>query len=337
MRAKRSLVLFSALVSSIVALAQSPELSIRAIAADEIVLGIRAVAIGSDAAVAGNPALTFHETGTASIDVALARFKGGNTFTSVIVEATTPAFAYGLTIRIAGATSDASSTQLSLASIAVPGTYKGGGNSRGFWITAAMPLGAGFSAGLVAAYDVAEFSATAPGNGGFATYQTQWWPTGGLGLTWQPDPHLVVGAQASIATDTEVRVDAAGTVQGLDRDDAFSLGAAGSLWPGGLVELGGSYTWQSNDLAVSRGGRFGLHTGIEQSFFDRLLEIRAGLADLSPRAGVALRISPLRLDVCYAYDLAIENIGSVFGSHSHTVMARISLDYRALEQLIDGN
>ncbi|MGZ3427899.1 MAG: hypothetical protein ACXVCV_14690, partial [Polyangia bacterium] len=56
-------------------------------------------------------------------------------------------------------------------------------------------------------------------------------------------------------------------------------------------------------------------------------ECQFGFGDCTVTAGFSVKRAPVNLDVAYLYDLGKERIGTLFGEHSHSVLATLTLDY----------
>src|SRR5579859_3196662 len=64
----------------------------------------------------------------------------------------------------------------------------GKGADEALFFKAAMPLGNGFSAGIMLAHETSNFDATAVNAPNHEVrYETAWRPSGGFGLSWQPE------------------------------------------------------------------------------------------------------------------------------------------------------
>jgi hypothetical protein len=62
-----------------------------------------------------------------------------------------------------------------------------------------------------------QFNATADNNpGDFVRYQTNWLPSGGFGVTYQPDKWLLIGFRALFNQDMERRIDNVSSLEGLN-------------------------------------------------------------------------------------------------------------------------
>src|SRR4029077_14442387 len=117
---------------------------------------------------------------------------------------------------------------------AVPVTGKGSDNA--IFSKIAMPLGKGVSAGILLSRESSHFDATAQSNPDQTVrYQTEWRPSGGFGVAWQPTKKMLFGFRGLFNNDQERRTDSEGTRQGLARSMEFRLGGSVSPWTGGLA------------------------------------------------------------------------------------------------------
>jgi hypothetical protein len=315
-----------------VALAQSPELSMREFASGQIKKGVRAIGFGGDGATWGNYALVYRDAGGALVDGGVTHYSNGNDFTFTAVGATTPALWHGLTVYAIALSQHAEDIHLSLSSpglgpAALP--VVGSGANQALFAKVAMPVGAGVSAGVLLSYELSQFdAATTAGDPSPAAihYRTRWRPSGGFGVAWQPVARLLFGTRAILNHDEEVRTDAAGSTSGLARTYEFRLGGSALPWSGGVLDVGG--TWLYRRSGLTGGSKTALHPnlGVEQNLFGRALAIRTGLDETSYGAGITARRRPLQLDVAYVYDLGKARIGDLFGTTSNSILATLTFD-----------
>jgi len=314
------------------ALAQSPELSMREFASGQIKKGVRSIGFGGDGASWGNYALVYRDAGGALVDGGLTAYTNGNTFTFTAVGATTPELWHGLAVYVIALSQHADDIHLSLAS---PGlgpqarALVGGGANQALFFKIAMPLGHGVSAGVLASYELSQFDArTEAGDPAPAAvrYQTRWRPSGGFGVTWQPQPRLLFGTRAILNHDQEVRTDDDGTRAALARSYEFRLGGSVSPWTGGLVDVGGTWLYRRNGLAGTTKSALHPNVGFEQTLLGRALAVRAGLDETSFGGGVTVRRRPLQLDVAYVRDLGKARLGDLFGETSNSILATLTFD-----------
>jgi hypothetical protein len=304
------------LLSSAVAVAQSPELSMRELASGQVKKGVRAIGFGGDGATWGNYSLVYRDTDTALVDSGWTGYDNGNTFSFVAAATTTPALWRGLALYAIGLTQWAPGIE----TLNVRGT----GTNNSVFLKAALPLPYGFAAGLMLAYEVSRFDSPA------LSFKTDWRPSGGFGVTWQPHKRWLLGVRAILNHDWEHRYDAMGEAQGLARSYEFRAGVSFSPWKGALIDVGGTLLDRANGIARTEKITPEPNLGFEQAFWDRKLVLRTGLDESTYGAGVSVKFKPLSLDVAYLYNLGQARIGTLFGQHSNSVIVTLTLDYGAL-------
>jgi hypothetical protein len=312
--------------------AQSPELALREFASGQIKKGVRSIGFGGDGATWGNYALVYRDAGGALVDGGLTHFSNGNDFTFTAVGATTPVLWHGLSVYAIALSQHAEHIRLSLSSPGLgPGTRSliGAGNNQALFAKVAMPLGAGFSAGALLSYELSQFdAATEPAEPDAAAvhYHTHWQPSGGLGITWQPTSRILLGSRTILNHDHEVRTDAGGTTEGLARTYEVRLGGSAAFWPGGLLDVGGTWLYRRTGLGGPTKRALHPNLGIEQAFWDRRFVVRAGVDETSYGGGISLRRRPVQLDVAYVYDLGRARVGDLFGTTSNSILATVTFD-----------
>ena len=334
--ASRSSPILSAVVlilgASSIARAQSPELSMREFASGQIKKGVRSIGFGGDGATWGNYGLVYRDAETALADVGVTDYTNGNLFTFTAVGVTTPPLWHGLAIYLIALSQHAEDIHVALASPGLgpaPRPMVGNGADQAVFSKIAMPLGRGFSVGLLLSYELSQFNALTPTGDpmpGAVSYATAWRPSGGAGLVWQPDPRLLFGTRVILNHDEETRTDALGTTEGLARSYEFRLGGSVAPWPGGLLDLGGTALYRRNGLTGTTTTTLHPNVGVEQTLLGKALVVRAGIDETSYGGGLTLRRRPLQLDVAYVYDLGRARVGSLFGTTSNSVLATLTFD-----------
>lgn len=318
-----------------VARAQSPELSLREFASGQIKKGVRSIGFGGDGATWGNYSLVYRDAGTAILDGGITAYENGNLFGFTAVGATTPTLWHGLALYAVGLSQTAQGIKTTLSSPGLGGkpapTVGDGGNSALF-LKAAMPIGHGFAVGLMLAYEVSQF--TAVGAADTVRYQTRWLPSGGFGVSWQPNDRAIVGVRVILNHDQERRIDHFGVAEGLARSYEFRAGGSASPWKGALFDAGATLLDRANGIAGTERVGGGANLGFEQAFWRRAFVVRTGLDECqfgfgpcTVTAGLSFKRRPVNLDIAYLYDLGKERIGTLFGDHSHSVLATLTLDY----------
>jgi hypothetical protein len=204
----------------------------------------------------------------------------------------------------------------------------GDGANQAVFSKIAMPLPHHFSVGFLLSYEISQFTAT-DGTASLS-YATRWRPSGGFGVAWQPIDRLLVGVRAILNHDIERRIEPLALTEGLSRSYEFRAGASFSPWKGALLDAGVTVLERANGLAGTDNWFVEPNLGFEQALFDRRLVFRAGYDEQSPGCGFSVRWPPLSLDVAYIYNLGSARVGMLFGDRSSSVLATLTLDYRAL-------
>jgi hypothetical protein len=327
-----------ALVASSTAFAQSPEISLREFASGQIKKGVRSIGFGGDGATWGNYSLVYRDAGTVLVDGGVTAYENGNVFGFTAVGATTPPLWRGLAIYAIGLSQSAQGIQARLSSPGLgpsPVDTRGDGGNQALFVKIAMPLPRGFAVGLLLSYEVSQYTAVAAED--TVRYQTRWRPSGGFGATWQPNDRILTGVRVILNHDWERRLDRAGTSEGLARSYEFRAGLSASPWRGALLDAGATLLDRANAIAGNERVGGGANLGFEQAFRQRRYVVRAGVdecqfgfGDCTVTAGFSLKFVPVNLDVAYLYDLGKARIGTLFGDHSHSVLATLTLDYAHL-------
>ncbi len=322
-------------VAPATARAQSPEIALREFASGQIKKGVRSIGFGGDGATWGNYSLVYKDAGTALVDGGVTAYENGNVFGFTAVGATTPPLWHGLAVYAIALGQSAQNIHAVLSAPGLgpkPVDTLGDGANEAFFLKMAMPLPHGFAVGLLLSYEVSQYTAVAVSD--TVRYETSWRPSGGFGASWQPNDRAIVGVRVILNHDWERRIDNTGTSAGLARSYEFRAGASASPWRGALVDAGATLLDRANGIAgVERIGG-GANLGFEQAFRRRMFVVRAGVdecqfgfGDCTVTAGFSIKLVPVNLDVAYLYDLGKERIGTIFGEHSHSVLATLTLDY----------
>jgi hypothetical protein len=220
--------------------AQSPELTMRDFSSGQIKKGSRSIGFGGDGATWGNYALVWNDANTALVDYADTHFTNGNDFHFEAVGATTPALWHQMAIYVIAMTQETNNVKFNASApglgSGVPMTGKG--QDDAVFAKIAMPLGNGFSAGILLAHEESHFDATSA-TGQLTRWDTEWRPSAGFGLTWQSeDKKWLLGFRALLNNDLERRTAPGGVSEGLASSQEFRFGASYALWQGGLIDIG---------------------------------------------------------------------------------------------------
>ncbi len=329
---RRALCVAAVVCAAATARAQSPELALREFASGQIKKGVRAIGFGGDGATWGNYGLVWREAGGALLDGGMTAYPGGNDFSFAAVGFTSPPLWRDLVVYAIALSQTASGVHLALNAPRL-GTRAmvGDGGNQAVFVKVAMPLPHHFSIGVLLSYEVSHFDAVAVDEpAAFLRYQTRWRPSGGFGVAWQPIERLLVGVRAILNHDEERRLAPLAVDEGLARSYELRAGASFSPWRGALLDAGVTVLERANAIAGTDAWKVRPNVGFEQAFLERHLVVRAGLDEESPGAGFSVRWPPLSLDVAYIYNLGSARVGTLFGDRSSSVLATLTLDYRAL-------
>jgi len=314
--------------------AQSPELAMRDFSSGQIKKGVRSIGLGGDGATWGNYGLVWEDADTGLLDYGDTSYTNGNDFHFSAIGLTSPSLWHKLAIYVIAMSQGTNDVHLNAKS---PGLgagrvpVAGEGSDHAIFMKIAMPLGQGFSAGVLLAHETSRFDATAIEDSGASVhYATEWRPSAGFGVAWQPSKTVLVGFRALWNNDLERRSDSGGVAEGLARSAEYRLGASYSPWDGALVDIGGTRLEKHNDLAGTHTIAYHPNIGVEQAFWTRRLTVRFGLDETSPTAGLSFKYAPLKLDLAYVDNMARSRVGTLFGTNSRSILMTFTLDYRAL-------
>lgn len=322
-----SWLVFSALFS----FGQNPEFSLREFASGQIKKGVRSIGMGGDGATWGNYSLVWRDSSTALLDVGETGYGNGNKFSFTAVGVTLPAFKNGLTlygIALSQYASNISTTLKYPGSDGLADAVHGDGTNQSVFIKAAMPLGNGFSWGVLLSYERSQFDAVSDHTvGQYVKYKTGWEPSGGFGVTWQPSKRFLFGFRALFNNDMEERMDNVATSSGANSTQEYRLGMSVGLWKGALVDVGGNVRHKYNEIYNVRNTATEPNLGFEQSLWQRHFSFRFGVDETSGTGGISLRLNPLVIDIAYVHNLAMERVGTVFGPRSNSILSTLMFDF----------
>ena len=312
--------------------AQSPELTMRDFSSGQIKKGSRSIGFGGDGATWGNYALVWNDANTALVDYADTHFTNGNDFHFEAVGATTPALWHQMAIYVIAMTQETNNVKFNASApglgSGVPVTGKG--EDDAVFMKIAMPLGNGFSAGVLLAHEESHFDATSAA-GQLTRWDTEWRPSGGFGVTWQSeDKKWLLGFRALLNNDFERRTAPGGVSEGLASSQEYRVGASYALWQGGLIDVGTTHLEKRNEVTGTSFVKTFPNLGFEQTLYNGAFSFRFGLDETSPTAGITLKYKPWRLDVAYVHDMALGRAGDVFGTTSDSVFLSLTWDYSGL-------
>jgi len=314
--------------------ADSPELAMRDFSSGQIKKGVRTIGSGGDGATWGNYGLLWKDAGTVLGDYGNTSYSNCNDFSFAAIGATTSSLWHDLAIYVIAMSERTSALHFNLRS---PGLGEGAtpvtgeGNDDALFSKVALPLGHGVSAGVLLSYETSHFDAhsiAVPADA--VRYQTQWRPSGGFGVAWQPNKQLLFGFRALLNNDLEQRIDPSRVSEGLARSYEYRLGGSVSPWEGALLDLGGTRLEKRNAVSQTHTIAYEPNIGFEQALVNRRFAVRLGVDETSPTAGFSVKFAPFTVDVAYVRNMARARVGELFGSRSDSLVATFVLDYEAL-------
>jgi hypothetical protein len=325
MRSVTAGLLISVAVSRALA-SQSPEISMRDFSSGQIKKGVRSIGFGGDGATWGNYALVWKDTSTALVDYGDTQYSNGNAFHFAAVGLTSPALWHGLAVYVVAMAQGTNQVQFDMKSSPVVGS----GSDHAIFSKIAMPIAAGLSAGILLSYETSAFDAAPRGGADSLHFETRWRPSGGFGVTWQPNAIILIGFRALLNRDLDRLSDSAGATEGTARSNEYRLGVSASPWTGALLDAGGTWLTRSNTRTATHTSELEPNLGFEQTLAEKHLAVRFGVDETSPTAGLTVRIAPCRLDLAYVRDMASSRVQTLFGRTSNSGIATFTLDYGGL-------
>ncbi len=302
----------------------------------QIKKGVRSIGFGGDGATWGNYGFVWKDAGTVLADYGDTSYSNGNDFHFAAIGATSPALWHGLAIYLIAMQEDTNDVHLNLKA---PGLGQGAtpsvgtGKDDALFSKIAMPLGHGLSAGVLLSYETSKFDANATAAPQEQIrYETQWRPSGGFGVAWQPSKRLLFGFRALVNNDWERRTDALNSSEGFARSVEYRLGGSVAPWEGALIDVGGTRLEKHNAIAQTHTTTYEPNLGFEQSLLAHRLTLRLGVDETSPTAGLSFKFAPVNLDIAYVRNMARARVGELFGTRSNSIVATFTLDYRALRK-----
>jgi hypothetical protein len=158
--------------------AQSPELAMRDFSSGQIKKGVRTMGLGGDGATWGNYALVWKDADSGLVDYGDTTYTNGNDFHFTAVGLTSPSLWHDLAIYVIAMSQGTDEVKFNTKSPGLgPGSVPvvGDGADHAVFTKIAMPLGQGFSAGVLLAYETSQFDATGVGNPQQSVhYETEW-------------------------------------------------------------------------------------------------------------------------------------------------------------------
>ena len=305
----------------------------REFSSGQIKKGVRSIGFGGDGATWGNYALVAADANTALVDYGDTHFTNGNNFNFEAVGLNSPSLWHGLTIYVVAMFQGTNGVSFSAKSPGLgsgPVSLSGRGSDQGIFAKIAMPLGKGFSIGVLLDHETSQFDASTAGssNPQQVRYETLWRPSGGLGITWQSkNKKMLFGIRGLSNNDMERRTDPAGITDGMARTTEFRMGGSVSPWESALIDIGATRLERWNGLGATHTVFYDPNLGFEQGLLSKRLTLRAGLDETSPTAGLSLKFARYKLDAAYVHDMGESRVGDLFGANSQSVVFTFTVDY----------
>jgi hypothetical protein len=223
--------------------AQSPELAMREFSSGQIKKGVRSIGFGGDGATWGNYGLVWLDAGTVLADYGDTHYTNGNDFHFAAVGVTSPSLWHHLAIYAIAMFQGTNDVRLNVKSLGLgpaAAPVIGNGSDDAVFVKIAMPLGKGVSVGGLLSHETSQFDATTQANPKRSVrYQTEWRPSGGFGVAWQPRKRMLFGFRGLLNNDMERRIDPAATAEGMAHTAEYRLGSSVSPWKGAWIDVGG--------------------------------------------------------------------------------------------------
>lgn len=311
--------------------ADSPELVMREFSSGQIKKGVRSMGFGGDGATFGNYGLVWKDAGTTLADYGNTGFTNGNDFKFEALGYASPALWHDLVIYVIAMDAQSNNVNFNnkspgLGSVAVP--VVGSGSDHALFTKIAMPLGNGFSAGVLLSYENSDFQTSEVANSNLSVnYKTLWRPSGGFGVTWQPNPTTLLGFRALLNNDVEQRTDTTGLAQGAASSSEYRLGGSVVPWEGALIDIGGTRLERSRSLDASYTTAYHPNLGFEQKIPSSAFTVRMGIDETSPTIGMSYKYAPFNLDVAYVNNMSDARVGNLFGTASNSLVMTLTARY----------
>lgn len=311
---------------------QSPEILLREFASGQIKKGVRSIGMGGNGATWGNYSLTWRDSSTSLLNAGVSAYTNGNQFSFTAVGVNSPVLKHGWVVYAIALSQYASNVSLSVKSPALgasPAPVSGDGSNQAVFMKIAKPMKRGWSIGFLLSYERSLFAVNGvvdPSR--YVHYQTNWLPSGGFGVTWQPNKKLLIGFRGLFNHDKEIQIDNLGKYEGLNRAYEYRLGFSWVIWKGGLIDIGGNMRYRSNEISNTSSTAFSPNVGFEQNVWNRKFAFRFGLDESSPTGGFSIRVLPIVLDVAYLRNLGKARLNNLFGETSSSVIATLIYNYQ---------
>lgn len=310
--------------------AAGPETAMREFASAQIKKGVRTIGMGGDGATTGNYSLVWKDASTAVVDYGRVYFADtGNQFDFTAVGVTTPKFWKDATFYIIALSQQATDLHVWAGNPATgpkPPSLGAGSNNAVFG-KLAKPLTETLSLGVMVAYELSQMTLQPDGGAAPIRFATGWLPSGGAGVTWQPNKMVLAGLRAILNHDNETRSQGTASQSGLLRSYEYRAGVALMPWWGGLVDVGGVMLQRWNGVDGTHTSTFALAVGAEQMLIDKRLWLRGGRDENAWTAGASVRAAPVKFDVAYVVNLGVDRTNGIFGKDGRGVLGTLTLDF----------
>lgn len=310
--------------------AQSPEILLREFASGQIKKGVRSIGMGGDGATWGNYSLVWKDSSTALLDAGITSYTNSNAFSFTAVGYTTPALWHKLAIYVIALSQNANNISASVKSAGLgsgPVAVHGNGNNQAIFVKAALPLDKHWSVGVLLSYERSQFYASPDNSLAELQYRTNWLPSGGFGISWQPNDRILIGFRGLFNQDMEIKKDDLYAWRGINLSHEYRLGISYGIWKGALIDVGGNFRYRYNKIADKTSTDVSPNVGIEQNMWKQHLALRCGMDESSGTAGFSLRSGLFTLDAAYVYNLGIARLGDIYGSYSNSVITTLTFHY----------
>lgn len=304
----------------------------REFSSGQIKKGVRSIGFGGDGATWGNYALVWKDADTALVDYGDTHYDNGNDFHFEAVGLTTPALWHHLAIYVIAMFQDTNDVRFNAKSPGLgpsPVPVVGNGSDHAIFSKIALPLGKGFSIGVLLSHETSQFDATPAANlTEVVRYETKWRPSGGFGVAWQPNKRMLFGFRGLFNNDLERRTDSAGTAEGIVHTQEYRMGVSVAPWKGALLDVGETRLQRRNALARTHSLVYHSNLGFEQILFHARFTPRFGLDETSPTVGFSVKFAPrYKLDFAYVDKMARSRVGNLFGPDSNSFLVTFTVDY----------
>lgn len=312
-----------------------PELAMRELASAQVKKGVRSIGMGGDGATWGNYSLVYKDADTALVDYGTTHFSDtGDNFSFTAVGATTPTFWDGSAFYLVAMSQHANNIAVwskTPASSLKPSSL-GDGSNQAVFLKFAKPITPTVSVGLMGAYELSEMTLLPIDGSPAIRFHTDWRPSGGAGITWTPDPSVLMGLRVILNNDIETRTSGGTSSRGWVRSNEYRAGVSYFPWKGGLLDLGIVGIERSDPVDGTSSFRGQPTVGVEQAVFPKRFWIRAGRDETTWTGGLSYQGSFIKIDVAYLRNIAKFRIGDMFGDNSDSIIFTVTLNFDQIKK-----